>query len=69
MSLDVVKEQATRLAVDDRRRLVAYLIALDDAQDTVYRERLRAKIDDQTPGNWLAIEEMDKKLGMSGDSE
>jgi hypothetical protein len=68
MSFDVVKEQATRLAVDDRRRLVAYLIALDDAQDGAYRRKLREKIDDQTPANWLTIEEMDKKLGTGNDS-
>jgi hypothetical protein len=63
MSLDIIKEQATRLAADDRRRLVAYLIALDDSEDSAYREKLRAKIDDRTPGNWLTIEEMDRSTG------
>ena len=63
MSFNALKEEAAQLPVSERRRLVAYLVSLDDSQDSGYREKLRRKIDDNTEGNWLTINEMDRKLG------
>jgi hypothetical protein len=62
MSFDALKEQAASLVPDDRRRLVAYLVALEDSQTTAYQARLRDKIDDQNPNHWLGIEQLDALL-------
>lgn len=64
MSFDALKEQAASLVPDDRRRLVAYLVALQDSQTAAYRTRLRNKIDDQNPNHWLGIEQLDERLGL-----
>lgn len=69
MSFNVVKEQAAQLPVTDRRRLVAYLVSLDDAQDVAYQEKLRTKIDDHTPGNWLSIQDVNRKLDIGENSK
>ena len=66
MSFNALKDQAAQLPASERRRLVAYLVSLDDAQDAAYREKLRRKIDDRTEGNWLTIDQMDQKLGGLG---
>jgi hypothetical protein len=63
MSFNALKQEAAQLRPSERRKLVAYLVSLDDSQDVAYREKLRRKIDDQTEGNWLTIKEMDRKLG------
>jgi len=69
MSFSALKDQAARLPVAERRRLVAYLVSLDDSQDAAYREKLSRKIDDRTEGNWLTIEQMDQKLGTGNEPE
>lgn len=67
MSFDLLKEQAAGLVPADRRRLMAYLVALEDAQTTAYRAKLREKIDDKDPAHWLTEEQLDERLGL-GDS-
>ena len=69
MSFNALKDQAAQLPASERRRLVAYLVSLEDAQDATYREKLSRKIDDRTEGNWLTIEQMDQKLGTGDRTE
>ena len=69
MSFNALKDQAAQLPASERRRLVAYLVSLEDAQDATYREKLSRKIDDRTEANWLTIEQMDQKLGTGDRTE
>ncbi len=66
MSFDALREQAATLIPDDRRRLMAFLISLEDNETTAYRARLREKIDDSSPDRWLTIEQIDERLGLGG---
>jgi len=65
MSFETIKEQVDLLQDAERRRLLAYLVSIEDAKMTGYAERLGKKIDDNTPERWLTIEELDKKLGLN----
>ena len=67
MSFDLLKEQAAGLVPADRRRLIAYLVSLEDAQTTAYKAKLREKIDDKDPAHWLTQEQLDERLEL-GDS-
>lgn len=64
MSFDALKEQAASLIPADRRRLMAFLISLEDAQTAAYRAKLREKIDDQHSDRWLTLEQLHKRLGL-----
>lgn len=66
MSFEALKEQVDSLPDGERRRLLAYLVSVEDAKTTGYAERLSQKVEDKTPGRWLTIEELDKKLGLNG---
>ena len=69
MSFNALKDKAAQLPPSERRRLMAYLVSLEDAQDAAYREKLSRKIDDRTEANWLTIEQMDQKLGTGDKTE
>jgi hypothetical protein len=62
MSFEAFKDQVTNLNPTDRRRLMASLISLEDAQMNAYRAKLRQKIDDKNPDHWLTIEQLDEHL-------
>ena len=66
MSFEALKEKVDSLPDGERRRLLAYLVSVEDAKTAGYAARLSKKIDDKTPGRWLTIEELDKKLGLDG---
>ena len=49
MSFDTLKKEVESLADDDRRKLLAYMVALEDRGRDDYRAELVRKIDDATP--------------------
>jgi hypothetical protein len=69
VSFEAIKEQAAMLEPTERRRLMAFLVSLDDAQMQGYRAKLREKIDDNTPGRWLTLEQLDDRLGLRDATE
>lgn len=66
MSFEALKEQVDTLPDGERRRLLAYLVSVEDAKTTGYAEGLGKKIENNTPGRWLTMEDLDKKLGWNG---
>lgn len=64
MSFDVLMKEVGALADDERRKLLAYMLALSDREDVAYREKLAQKIDDTTPGRWLTPEQVERELGL-----
>jgi hypothetical protein len=61
MSFTQLKNEAARLPSKAQRKLIAFLISLQTAQDQKFKEKLAARIDDQDPGNWMDLEQVRKK--------
>ena len=64
MSFDVLMKEVGALGDDERRKLLAYMVALADRDDAAYREKLARKIDDTTPGRWFTPEQIERELGL-----
>lgn len=61
MSLAELKEQAVQLSAEQRRELVAFLIALQIDQDEPFKQKLAAKIRDRDPAKWMDLEDVEKR--------
>lgn len=58
MSLAELKQGAEHLTPEERRHLTAHLVALERKSDPGFKQRLADKIDDQTPGQWVNLEQV-----------
>lgn len=67
MSLDEIKSAVAELGAADRRKLMAFLVSMRNKEDPARKERLTRILDDDAPENWLTLEEMDARLGLSGE--
>lgn len=56
MSLAQLKDHAGHLSAAEQRELIAFLISRQTEQDDDFRRALAAKIDDQNPDRWVALE-------------
>ncbi len=65
MSFETIKEQVDLLADAERRRLMAYLVAVEDAKVQGHAARMREKIEDNTPGRWFTLEEVEKRFQLN----
>ena len=63
MSIEVLQTKVSALSPEQRRQLMAFMVALEDRSRPAYAEELARKIDDQTPGRWLTPEQCEQKLG------
>jgi hypothetical protein len=61
MSIELLQQELATLPVQERRRLQAFLVALEDSNDASYRKKLSAKID-QPAKDFASLEEMDRRL-------
>jgi hypothetical protein len=50
MSFDTLLKEVESLAESERRKLLAFMVALEDRGSSDYAEKLAGKIDDTTPG-------------------
>jgi hypothetical protein len=62
MSLDQLKEKVVELTAQERRQLIAFMVALETEQDRQFRAQLARKIDDRSPANWVELDELQKRL-------
>jgi hypothetical protein len=62
MSLRELQEEARTLDGASRRRLMAFLVALEDGADDSYRREMAARINDQNPESWISLEEAKQRL-------
>ncbi|MSU63898.1 MAG: hypothetical protein EXS31_16150 [Pedosphaera sp.] len=69
MSFETLKHELSVLSPPEQRRLLAYLVSLQDASDVTYRESLARKIDDRDPSHFATLEELDRKLGLTPDDQ
>ena len=64
MSIKELQESASKLNRKERHHLTAFLVALDDKEDREYQSKLSRKIDDQDPANWVALDELNRRLDL-----
>ena len=64
MSIDVLQSEVSTLTSEQRRQLMAFMVALEDRGRTDYAASLAQKIDDATPGRWLSPEQCERELGL-----
>ena len=68
MSFDTLLKEVESLAEDERRKLLAFMVAIEDRGSAAYAEKLARKIDDTTPGRWLTPEQCARELGLPDDA-
>ncbi len=66
MSFDVLKTEVQSLTAGERRRLMAFMVVLEDGTNAEYRAKLAQKIDDRSPERWLTPEQCERELGLTG---
>jgi hypothetical protein len=62
MSLDQLKGKVVELTAQERRQLMAFMVALETEEDQQFRAQLARKIDDHNPANWVELDELQKRL-------
>lgn len=69
MSFDTLKKEVESLAEDERRKLLAFMITLDDRSRPDYRVELARRIDDHSPERWMTIDQAERELGLEDTKE
>ncbi len=67
MSVGTPKKGTVALAAPERRRVQAFLVALEDSHDLAYRKKLSGKID-KPAEEFATLDELDRRL-KTGPSE
>jgi hypothetical protein len=62
VSVQEILAKVEAMPADERRRLAAFLVSLRHKDLADYRARMAQKIDDDSPENWVTLEEMDHRL-------
>ena len=65
MSIEVLQTEVTALSSEQRRKLMAFMVVLEDRSRIDYAKELARKIDDKSPDHWLTPEECERKLGLN----
>ena len=65
MSVDELMREIASLGQEDRRKIAAYLVTLEDANRPGYKEELARRADEKDPAKWLSLEELDQRLGLA----
>jgi hypothetical protein len=61
MSIESLQQELAALPVHERRRVQAFLVALEDSNDADHRRKLSQKID-CPPEKFATLEELDRRL-------
>jgi len=65
VSIEVLQTEVTALSSEQRRKLMAFMVVLEDRSRIDYAKELARKIDDKSPDHWLTPEECERKLGLN----
>lgn len=64
MSIEMLQNEVSALSPEQRRKLMAYMVALDDQSRPNYAADLAQKIDDKSPDRWRTAEQCERELGL-----
>jgi len=65
MSIEAIQSELRALPVEERRKLMAFLVVLEDEGRADYAAKLAQRIDDRSPDRWLTPEQCERELGLS----
>ncbi len=65
MSIEAIQSELRALPVEERRKLMAFLVVLEDEGLADYEAKLAQRIDDRSPARWLTPEQCERELGLS----
>lgn len=69
MSFDVLKTRVSSLSSAERRKLMAFMVTLEDQKRENYADELAGRMNDRSPERWLTVEECEQKLGLRDDPQ
>ena len=69
MSIEALQAEVRALPAEQRRRLMAFMITLEDQGRADYAKMLAKTIDDKSPDRWLTPEQCEHELGLTNDSK
>jgi hypothetical protein len=65
VSIEVLQTEVTALSSEQRRKLRAFMVVLEDRSRADYAKELAQKIDDKSPDRWLTPEQCERELGLN----
>jgi len=69
MNMAELMREVAGLPNERQHELAAYLLHLRLQRDPVWRSEMTRRIDDRTPGNWVALDDWKKELAGKGSVE
>ena len=69
MSIEAIKSELRALPPEERRRLMTFMVVLEDEGRADYAAKLAQKIDDRSPNRWLTPEQCERELKLNDDSK
>ena len=69
VSIEAIKSELRALPADERRKLMAFMVVLEDEARTGYAAEMARRIDDSSPEGWLTAEQCKRELGLSDQTE
>ncbi len=69
MSIESLQSELRALPSVERRKLMAFLVVLEDQGRADYAAKLAQKIDDKSPGHWLTPEQCERELKLNDDAK
>ncbi len=64
-SIEAIQSELRALPVEERRKLMAFMVVLEDEGRADYAAKLAQRIDDRSPDRWLTPEQCERELGLS----
>lgn len=70
MSIEAIQQEIASLDDAGLRKIIGQAVwTLSQREDPNFSRKLGGLIDDQTPGRWLTLEEMDRRLGTAPEGD
>ena len=69
MSIEALKSEVLALPEQERRKLMAFMVALQDEGRSEYANELARRIDDRSAAAWRTPEDCERELGLSNKSK
>lgn len=65
MSIEMLQGEVSALSPEERRKLMAFMVVLEDRGRADYAAQLARKIDDKSSNCWVTPEQCERELGLS----
>ena len=64
MSIETLQSEVRAMPAELRRKLMAFMVMLEDSSRPDYAADLARKIDDKSPDRWRTPEQCERELGL-----